>query len=1106
MPQTYDQPGSEYEHDDPDAGYDGGAVGDPFDSRGGYQPETGTSGNYDSQKTPLGDSSDPTKYDPQKTPLMDDSNPLDTGEEKPGRKDGRGKLQKESSGVRKNLKSAERESGFYRPDEKDSDEASPSDLDDAETEAGTNEGFYNNARQEKSRAHDRAKRFAQKHKKKIAIGGGIGLGVAGGVSGILLFIIPLKIEHIVNNLEGTFFSTAQGALREESANMVKSYMLTRVLPGYNTCGSTIEKGCSALRFGSNPVSNLYRSWADARIENKLAAKGIYLQHKTLSGEWILHTPGVDSKGVPMGSDGEGFTQTFKHSSTAKAALDSALEEATQSRQVMFRYQVGRLFGGKYKGDRHIIFSGKRNALGDNIHNKKIAAKLYLAQRVILPHNEVLGVALICLIQGSTCHATDNQPSGSDGENGTPRSQYNTDTINALEKVAGKNFDAYTANKLLDTYNSIAEVGFQKYLVTKALAPIIGDAGAGAASDAIPIVGWVNLAAQIVNAGNNSSGSLKKLRFVTNGATAVSLYMMYRTFADEIHTGGDDATEIGSFNNSLGPGDQGSPTDPAVGGTAGAEQSPLYGSLIDGDNTPTKSPDYLCNNGKPVPDGQRVCPEEELSGGNGIANGIHDFLNLPGVNVITLIAQGWGATVGKVFDLGNSILGSALSVAVKPFDAVCSVPVLGDTNPWCVAKKEADKYLPIIVEGVTKWLIPDPFSTAMSGGRTFDMMAAGADVLGNDTAHNVMGGQKLTDGQRAQIVSAQQEEAQTIFSQQPFFARMFNTDNQNSLVSKVAMEVPLGGTQVVAQDSLASLLNPIGILSHSFGSIFSGNASAAAAVQPDAFGVPQYGYPEGTIPSDAEAYWKNHCSDNEANGYQNDNDWNEAASGEANADPDNGEPLNKTTNPCMLIKAVVGADGGLFDSSNLTQGDLDSVNGAADDGGSTPTDTASATIDMSHLYDSSVSVACADGTNDDGTADGYHEGKKIKIRLCEIPNFPSSATENKNGHAVMNSRVSGAVLAMITQAKKDGVNPSAVSTFRTMSEQQGLWVQYGMDPARVAPPGYSNHQMGMAIDFNDVGSSAAPGSGPVWDWLAKNASNFGYKNYPAEAWHWSPTGN
>ncbi len=118
----------------------------------------------------------------------------------------------------------------------------------------------------------------------------------------------------------------------------------------------------------------------------------------------------------------------------------------------------------------------------------------------------------------------------------------------------------------------------------------------------------------------------------------------------------------------------------------------------------------------------------------------------------------------------------------------------------------------------------------------------------------------------------------------------------------------------------------------------------------------------------------------------------------------------------------------------------------------------------------------------------------------------------DGKAVVNSRVSGAVFAMVEAAKKDGVTLAAISSFRTMSHQQSLCsgnaLCSGGTYTKVAKPGTSNHQLGAAIDFGG-GLPSTPGpiaGNQFWGWLSKNADKFGYKNYPAEAWHWSPSGS
>ncbi len=63
----------------------------------------------------------------------------------------------------------------------------------------------------------------------------------------------------------------------------------------------------------------------------------------------------------------------------------------------------------------------------------------------------------------------------------------------------------------------------------------------------------------------------------------------------------------------------------------------------------------------------------------------------------------------------------------------------------------------------------------------------------------------------------------------------------------------------------------------------------------------------------------------------------------------------------------------------------------------------------------------------------------------------------------------------------------------------------------APPGYSNHSNGMAVDFNTVQGKvkyeAKKAQNDAWKgtwlhrWLVANAARFGFKPLSTEAWHW-----
>lgn len=73
--------------------------------------------------------------------------------------------------------------------------------------------------------------------------------------------------------------------------------------------------------------------------------------------------------------------------------------------------------------------------------------------------------------------------------------------------------------------------------------------------------------------------------------------------------------------------------------------------------------------------------------------------------------------------------------------------------------------------------------------------------------------------------------------------------------------------------------------------------------------------------------------------------------------------------------------------------------------------------------------------------------------------------------------------------------------------------------KIAAPGFSNHQAGLAIDFkqertkkneitNDTSSEAMKKWHATWFfcWLQANAATFGFEEYKGEAWHWVYVGS
>jgi hypothetical protein len=151
------------------------------------------------------------------------------------------------------------------------------------------------------------------------------------------------------------------------------------------------------------------------------------------------------------------------------------------------------------------------------------------------------------------------------------------------------------------------------------------------------------------------------------------------------------------------------------------------------------------------------------------------------------------------------------------------------------------------------------------------------------------------------------------------------------------------------------------------------------------------------------------------------------------------------------------------------------------------------------------MICPAGT-DAGIGKGYAEGKEYDIRLCKVQGI------------TVNAFVAVNLDTMLTQSKappcnSGNVHPAAVcglgkvltgGAFRTMSAQQDLWEASNHGTKwPVARPGYSNHQMGLAIDFDGI--AIQDHQNPKFIWLKDHANPLGFFNLPSESWHWSVDG-
>jgi hypothetical protein len=952
---------------------------------------------------------------------------------------------KEKTKSPEELEDDEKGGGFYKPDQAESEEQGK--LGAAERQIG------GGLKKEENKLIKLANYFTGlSTNKKLLMGGGGALGIVSIFIFIFLTLLPLKINHIVNNLQSRFFASSEQAVSRRTDYLFSAYIKRHVLPSFNNCpgvGSsrTITKDCIAPIEGETPAAKLFRGWREARLENKLAENyGIEFERKA-GGGFVLRSRGIPdvdidpsftSDGRELGDLGRNeFRQRYK------AALNNALEGETKWKRVMYRIKVGRLLERKY-GIRRCLFACK---VTDNFNdwgdNKKNAFQKKMVKRVVIPHTDHAGVALLCILSSGCGDPTP------DGEDNGRRTKLEKDITVLLERT-GKEAVTDSVKQIADAVETIEkDGGFTRYLIKRVVAKAMGDQAADYATGAIPVVGWLDRIASLTSALGNVGPNVKRVVFFVNSAAMVNFYSLYRSHADELKNGNIDAALLGSAISSLGDneqylgdGDQSirdradqpaelSPLYSEVMGTSAGQQTSLFNifsptAYAQANETAGSKKQYTCDNGQPIASDKTICKEESLAANN-ILTSISDLFDSGPLQILKQMAD-------KYVDLRNSIIGPILNVIGR---LISLVP--GADSVIASFSSVIESFL----KNVVNYIIPSPISDKNSGARAFNMMAGGANVAGNEYAQYGTGAALISDQQAAQIRYEQENKARSEFANRPLFARMFDSENPYSLVSRVAISLP-SETSNLSQSSFASLVsNPLNKLASALGTMFSGSRAAYAQFAEDPFGIPQFGWDinNSVFTENPDIYTPEYCA-------QINKDWQAGTgqfTGTLGQDEDTGSDVHTAPNPCLLEEAAAGSAGGLytdevFPAKDLRDAGEDNSAPANTGGGNTGGNGTASSCTLSR--DKMVEQILG------------HQGGLLRLQS------PNAQTENLQNPNRTTDRLVCLLWSVLEQGK----------------------FKVGIGSIRRDGDGNSLHGQGRAIDFGSAGTDDMPG---LFKWLYDN---------------------
>mgnify|MGYP001555033480 CR=1 FL=1 len=149
------------------------------------------------------------------------------------------------------------------------------------------------------------------------------------------------------------------------------------------------------------------------------------------------------------------------------------------------------------------------------------------------------------------------------------------------------------------------------------------------------------------------------------------------------------------------------------------------------------------------------------------------------------------------------------------------------------------------------------------------------------------------------------------------------------------------------------------------------------------------------------------------------------------------------------------------------------------------------------------------------------GNKINAPTFSWEDFskiPAAFTHN-GGKVYVRAEVIEPLIQMLEAAKAESVEILVMSGYRSAWYQRKIFLKMFSEGRTyediiryVAPPGYSEHMLGTAIDFYPSNWRFA--DTPQYEWLKENAARFSFeetysqynkKKMPWEAWHWNYVG-
>ncbi len=609
-----------------------------------------------------------------------------------------------------------------------------------------------------------------RNKKKMIAGGGIGAVLISAILGVIA-LLPLKMESLIQNVIKDEFKRANYAVGER-AEVLAVYYLARK--------ANVDIGRNIVTGG--PVDLLFGNMAKNDFEKTLLKNhGIKVEAGSARGRIkVTYTGPYETKSIddPLSE----YINQDLSSNDSRAFLKAATKEYTRSATkyplVLIRRHIRSWMRNAYGIRKWKLYDGKKGKEASKFIDGEIRTA------AMSSYGDRVGRGLSCIL-GDKASCPDAAKANPNPNEGRPA-----------------NADGEAARLALN--EAISEVaGSEETLTTDAVTKKVSESLLKqTATKAIPIIGWIDLAARIDDVvWHNIIGQIiADYRAAQYAAT----FAIFATAADNQKEGIDGTTKNRA---------------------SGDEVNAVMLKVADVHKSADFQRIFFNRAG-----GQKLPPEKQVNSANAASftAGYQKemFIFHYGIFVPYL------ATIGQVVNFLGDLIGGVLGVIGDALTAV--LPFLNDVK----------KFIGEVMMKVFQWIFPPVVTGAERDGELFTAIDTGADVTANDFCKGVLGCVKVSPTAAAEADRRIAINEATEFRQQDLISRITDIQNPNAFGARFLALMPtsVGSVTSQTQDYLASIFsNPLrffapflGVLSHTLA-----HGVSADAPIPKEHGVQQY---------------------------------------------------------------------------------------------------------------------------------------------------------------------------------------------------------------------------------------------------------------------------